>query len=112
MNRRILIIATCATLGHAAAARPQSAVDGFNPGANSVVMTSALQSDGKILIGGFFTLVGGGGTGSMSRGGIARLNIDGSVDTNFAVGSFGNVYALAVQSDGKVLVAGNFSGIY
>jgi hypothetical protein len=37
--------------------------DGFDPGANNTVETLAVQSDGKILVGGFFTALGGGSTG-------------------------------------------------
>jgi uncharacterized delta-60 repeat protein len=75
----------------------------------------ALQSDGKIIIGGFFTTVQG-----VPRNRIARLNVDGSLDTSFDPGSGCNlkivppdpwepfVFAVAVQPDGKILIAGNF----
>ena len=39
-----------------------------------------MQADGKILIGGSFTTIGG-----VRRNGIARLNPDGSVDRFFGV---------------------------
>jgi uncharacterized delta-60 repeat protein len=84
----------------------------FNPGegaGGSVspdIMALALQPDGKVLIGGGFTTYNGTG-----RNGIARLNSDGSLDTSFNPGSgaTGNVFALALQPGGKVLVGGFFS---
>lgn len=47
----------------------QSAIDGFNPNANSYVSSIAVQTDGKILVGGGFTTMGGVTT----RNRIARL---------------------------------------
>jgi uncharacterized membrane protein len=61
------------------------------------------QTIGKILLGGNFGMVGG-----QPRQGIARLNADGTVDPTFNPGPDGNVYALAIQADGKILT-GAFS---
>ena len=78
---------------------------GFDPGAGTDdmdVYTLALQSDGKVVIGGGFNTVGG-----ITRHHIARLNADGSLDTGFDPGTRvgGSVVgALAVQSDGKVVI--------
>ncbi len=76
----------------------------FNsPTGNSSPRALAMQSNGRILAGGFS--IGG-------RQGIARLNADGSLDNSFnavsAVPS-GSVYAIAVQADGKILIGGTFS---
>jgi uncharacterized delta-60 repeat protein len=73
--------------------------------ANSTVETIAVQSDGKILIGGFFTSFNG-----TPRNRIARLNADGSLDTTFDPGSgFNNpVFSIVPQPDGKILVGGAF----
>jgi uncharacterized delta-60 repeat protein len=89
----------------------------FNPGtgANNVIYTTALQSDGKIIIGGAFTSINGN---SFFR--IARLNSDGSIDTSFSSGtgagnsgtafpSNGNVWAIAIQSNGKIIIGGAFA---
>ena len=84
-------------------------VDSFNPGTNGPVHAVAVQPDGKILAGGNFTAVGGGIGTTTARSHIARFNADGTVDTGFDPGANVNVYALAVQSDGKILVGGNFS---
>jgi uncharacterized delta-60 repeat protein len=80
----------------------------FNPGtaANNSIQAIALKSDGKILIGGNFTSFNGT---AVNR--IACLNADGTIDTSFNVGSGANntVNAFALQSDGKIIVGGNFS---
>src|SRR5207244_3681952 len=73
------------------------------------VFATAVQPDGKILIGGNFVTVLG-----VTRNNIARLNTDGTLDTVFNpnAGSVGNhVYAIAVQADGKILVGGDFTSI-
>ena len=81
----------------------------FNPGTNGPVLAVAVQPDGKILAGGNFTFVGGGIGTTTARSHIARFNADGAVDTGFNPGVSGNVWALAVQSDGKILVGGEFT---
>ena len=86
---------------------PDGEVDlAFNPNANQVVESFTLQSDGKILIGGGFTTLNGG---ALTRNYIARLNADGSVDLTFDPDADGDVLAQAVQSDGKILIGGNFT---
>src|SRR6266581_2975485 len=78
--------------------------DSFNPGANSVVFSLAVQADGKILVGGgFFTTLGG-----QSRNYIGRLNADGTLETGFNPGANYLVNSLAVQADGKIVVGGWF----
>ena len=69
----------------------------------------AVQTDGKILLGGAFTTLGGGGTGTTTRNRIGRLNADGTLDTSFDPGANDSVYALAVQADGKIVVGGTFT---
>ena len=86
----------------------QSALDGFNPGADSGIRAVALQPDGKLVVGGYFTTLGGG-TGTTARHHIGRLNTDGSLDTGFDPGANGTVTALAIQADGKILVGGDFT---
>jgi len=74
---------------------------GFGPGVNSI----AIQSNGKVLVGGGFTTF----TGS-TQNRLIRLNSDGSKDSTFDIGSGfnGNVNAVAIQPDGKILVGGDF----
>ena len=80
----------------------------FNPGsgANADVRSVVLQPDGKVLIGGAFTNVAGT---PLNR--IARLNLNGTVDGTFAIGSGCNeiVYAIALQADNRIVVAGDFT---
>jgi uncharacterized delta-60 repeat protein len=88
-----------------------SADSTFNPGAGaneSGVSSIALQSDGRVLIGGFFSAVHG-----TSRNRIARLHANGSLDTSFDPGSGANhtVFSVALQADGKVLMGGFFSAV-
>lgn len=80
----------------------------FNPNVSSSVLAIALESDGQILIGGTFSTVSDDLT---SRSNIARLNEDGTVDLSFDPDSNNTVYALAVQSDGKILVGGTFTDV-
>jgi uncharacterized delta-60 repeat protein len=70
------------------------------------VSAIAMQSDGKVLIGGYFSAVNG-----ESRRGIARLNADGTLDKNFqnGLGGTGGIGSFAFQRDGKILIAGDFS---
>ena len=94
--------------GHVARLNSDGSLDtGFlatGGGANNYVLSVAVQSDGKVLIGGWFTTYNG-----TARGHVARLNSDGSLDTGFlatGVGTNSTVRAVAVQSDGKVLIVG------
>lgn len=77
-------------------------------GADSDVYCMALQTDGKILIGGTFIKYNGVNVPYS----IARLNTDGSIDTSFNNAGWGAnqaVHKIAVQSDGKILIVGDFT---
>jgi len=77
-------------------------------GAQTDVVSIAVQTDGKILLGGLFTSFNGT---SVSR--IVRLNSDGTTDTAFATnigtGASSTIFTVALQSDGKILLGGNFT---
>lgn len=82
-----------------------------DPDANSGVLAAALQADGKTLVGGYYTFIGGAAHSHM-----ARLQRDGTVEANatfnftFNAGAnAGSVSALAWQPDGKLLAAGSYS---
>jgi uncharacterized repeat protein (TIGR01451 family)/uncharacterized delta-60 repeat protein len=91
----------------------------FNPGLGArigddvgtvravAVYRNGIHTD-KIVIGGDFTSYNG-----TNRAGVARLNIDGSLDTGFDVGNGANgpVYAVRIQLDGKVVIAGDFTAV-
>jgi uncharacterized delta-60 repeat protein len=75
-------------------------------GADANIETTALQPDGKILIGGAFSVYNG-----TTQNRIARLNTDGSLDTSFNAGGIGannSVLSIIVQPDGKILICGAF----
>jgi len=83
---------------------------GFDPRANSAVLAVAVQPDGKILIGGWFTLLQPNGAASPTRRNhIARLNADGSLDASFDPNANNEVWTVAVQADGKILLGGWFT---
>lgn len=96
-------------VGHIARLNVDGSVDttfNLNLSASDAVRAIAVQSDGRVLIGGDFTSVNG-----LAYNHIARLNTDGSVDTSFTVGSgiSGTVNAISVQQDGRIVVVGQFS---
>lgn len=93
----------------------------FSPGSGADAFIASVAvyplrgtaNDRKIVIGGGFTAFDGQG-----RYGVARLNANGSLDTSFNVGTGvsraggleqATVWSVAVQSDGKVLIAGDFT---
>lgn len=97
---------------HIARLNPDGTLDtAFNPDANGWVLSLALQADGKILVGGEFTTIGG-----QSRNALARLDpvsgqadsFDPQADSNFVSES---IVEIAVQPDGWILVAGGFNSI-
>jgi len=75
-------------------------------GANDFVSSVVVKSDGKILIGGGFTSYNG-----TVRYSIAKLNSDGSLDDDFdpETGANGPVRCISVQSDGKIIIGGEFT---
>ena len=87
----------------------QWGADDFNPGANDTVRALVVQDDGKVIVGGDFTMLGGGGTGQVTRNHIGRVNADGTLDMSFNPGANGTITALALQTDGKILVGGDFT---
>ena len=74
------------------------------------VMT--VQPDGKVLLGGYFTELNG-----TPQNGIARLNANGSPDASFNIGAgvqgtdSPTVFAMALQTDQKILAGGDFASI-
>jgi len=82
----------------------------FSGYGSSSVQAVALQSDGKLIaVGRSVASVG------VIRVAIARYNTDGSLDTTFgtggteqlAIGSIAEADAVAIQSDGKIVIAGD-----
>lgn len=74
-------------------------------GADAIIETVLLQSDGKIVVGGRFSTFNGS---FYNR--LVRLNPNGSIDSSFSIGSGfdKNIYAIAIQGDGKLIIGGTF----
>jgi uncharacterized delta-60 repeat protein len=81
----------------------------FNPNANGRVRAIAVQPDGNILIGGEFTTLSPNFGSAVTRNRIARLKPDGTIDPTFDPSANGSVQAIALQPDGKILIAGDFT---
>ena len=79
----------------------------FNPvlGPDDELWAMVLQPDGKVIIAGAFTSVNG-----TPRNRIARLHPNGLLDYSFDPGAGANatIRRMALQSDGKVVIAGSF----
>ena len=76
-------------------------------GADGTVLSLALQPDGRLVVAGGFTHFN-----NAARGRVARLNVDGTLDSSFAAGLNGannSVKCAAVQPDGMILVGGDFT---
>ena len=78
----------------------------FDPNANDIVVSIAVQADGKILAGGFFTSIGG-----QMRNRIARLDATTGLADSFDPNANVFVGSIAVQADGKILAGGAFASI-
>jgi hypothetical protein len=70
------------------------------------VESIAVQEDGKILVGGSFTTIGG-----QMRNRIARLDATTGFADSFDPDPNGSVYTISPQADGKILVSGGFTSI-
>jgi uncharacterized delta-60 repeat protein len=77
---------------------------GFEDGSFLTLTAVAIQSDGKILVGGQFSTVNGVGPGTL-----ARLNANGSLDTAFSTNlgtgtNSGSINKILVQPNGQILI--------
>ncbi|GAL87674.1 hypothetical protein MYP_4904 [Sporocytophaga myxococcoides] len=75
-------------------------------GTNGEVWDMALQSDGKIILGGAFTKYK-----SISKNYLVRINSDGTIDNNFAMGTGADedIHSVTIQKDGKIIIGGEFN---
>ena len=80
----------------------------FNPGLgpDSYAQVIALQSDGKIIIGGSFRSYNG-----MSQENLARIKADGSLDLAFRTTPNSSIYDIKALENGKIIIAGDFSTV-
>lgn len=74
-------------------------------GGTPTIRSIAVQADGRILIGGEFIAIGG-----QPRTNLARLNADGTLDPSFDAGALAAsplpIESIAVQADGRIVIAG------
>ncbi len=84
----------------------QGGVDAFNPNATGgPVRAIAVQPDGRILVGGSFTSVGG-----TPRDRLALLETNGSLIASFNPGAGGErVLSIALQTNGQIVAGGAFT---
>ncbi|MEY2510612.1 MAG: hypothetical protein QOE26_1375 [Verrucomicrobiota bacterium] len=85
------------------------AADPVSPrNANGSISKAVPQSDGKVVVVGSFSYIG-----NVEKAGIARLNVDGTLDPTFdpGTGANGAINLVAAQSDGKVLIVGPFTSV-
>lgn len=80
--------------------------DASKRGFNSQVKAVAVQIDGKVICGGWFTNFNG-----YARNRIVRLNLLGQLDSTFIVGTGFDSYVndFAIQSDNKIICVGAFT---
>lgn len=108
-RRNIARLGTDARLDTTFKADTDNSPDTDGNGDNSVASSAFslyVQSDGKILVGGYFVRING-----VARKYLARLEADGKVDTTFNPKPNGAVYAFAVDSVGDMVVGGEFTVI-
>ena len=88
----------------------------FAPQPNLQILCMALQPDGKVVIGGDFTLLvpanaTSGTPSTYAYNYIARVNSDGSIDTTFNPDCSGPVYTLALLPNKQIVIGGSFSSL-
>ena len=103
----LLAVVLLACRAHSAVGDLDPAFDPNVGGSSAVVYCTAVQTDGKIIIGGDFSTVGG-----VVRNNLARVNPDGTLDTSFysdlPQGADSAVQCVAVMGDGTIIAAGRF----
>lgn len=108
-SRILLTLMLPLTLSGAALAGPGSVDGSFAlPAPNGWVHAITVQPDGKILVAGEFTTMGGVG-----RSRIARLFSNGTVDPSFdpGVGPDNLIRSFAVMPNGQIVIVGEFSAV-
>ena len=81
--------------------------DAVAVGAAGYVSRLALQPDGKLIVAGGFTSIGG-----IAANNLARLNADGNLDTTFNAGTGAtDIASIVVQTNGEILIGGGFTSV-
>jgi uncharacterized delta-60 repeat protein len=81
----------------------------FSADIRSLVLEK-VDSEYKVLVGGSFTSITSGST-STTREYLARISLDGALDTSFSPTPDGMIYTMGLQSDGKILIGGAFTSL-
>ena len=86
---------------------------GFDPEPNGSVSSIIVLPSGQIVMGGeFVTVQPNGATYTTQCDFLARLNADGSLDSNFIINPLQSVNAVCYEGDGKLLIGGTFTQVY
>lgn len=75
-------------------------------GANEKVQSVAVQADGKIVMGGYFSSYNGSPVHH-----VARLNSDGTLDNTFSASVDSWIWTVRIQKDEKILICGGFNSV-
>lgn len=103
-NSRVLRLTSTGTTDPTFSSLPLSFGGSITAAARANVLM--VQPDGKVVLAGYIGAVGG-----INRSNVARLATDGSVDPGFIPPTItGNLFALALQPNGRLLVGGAFTG--
>ena len=97
----VLLVAAFSAAGQALLSPPTAQV--FDGG---FIHAIAVQPDGKVVIGGKFSNIGG-----VTRNNIARMNADGTLDASWNPDANDEVLAIAINGNGDVYVGGRFTSI-
>jgi uncharacterized delta-60 repeat protein len=79
---------------------------GLSTMAQATLRTTLIQPDGKVVVGGSFNI-----SNNVNHNSLVRLNTNGTNDTTFnaGTGTNANIYTMALQPDGKILIGGSFT---
>lgn len=104
MKKQAVLINLVAIIALAAATAVSQTLDAFNPNADLPVYQAHKLPDGKILICGNLTKIGG-----VTTGYLARLNADGTRDTTFVSPNPDSIVRQIIPlPDGKFVITGSF----
>ena len=86
---------------------------GFDPEPNASVSSIVVLPSGQIVMGGeFVTVQPNGASFTTQCDFLARLNADGSLDSNFIINPLQSVNTVCYEGDGKLLIGGTFTQVY
>lgn len=84
----------------------------FSPQSSSAINTVVILPNGQIVIGGLIGTITTNGAATVTQSYLVRLDDNGIPDTTFNPEPNGEVNALAVQPDGKIVIGGAFTQFF